>query len=367
VSLLDVMDTILELGGLSSASKVDDCVYCHHALISGVSITILSATMSNPAFKILIAGGGIAGPCLAFWLSKTKLNIHVTVIERSPTPRVTGQAVDIRGRAVEIIQRMGLKEAVLAKNTTETGTAFVDSKGKIIAQFDADGDKSATSEFEILRADLATIFLGASSNLDNVEHVYAESIASLTQDDKGAHVTFTGGKTAEIFDLVVGADGQASKTRSLAFDTSIMADPYNPLGMYVAYFSIPRQPDDTKLWTWYTAPKGHSVMIRPHQNPSTVGAYLSVTMPSRAEKDPVMLNAMDQGNGEVKSLLHEYFADAGWQAKRVLEGMDAANDFYVAAWDQVKIPKWTNGRVVLVRKPESSHVPLPSFTVFRSW
>jgi 2-polyprenyl-6-methoxyphenol hydroxylase-like FAD-dependent oxidoreductase len=309
--------------------------------------------MSAPTFKVLIAGGGIAGPCLAFWLCKTKLNIHITIIERSPTPRVTGQAVDIRGRAVKIIQRMGLEETILSKNTTETGTAFVDSNGKIIAQFDADGDKSATSEFEILRADLAMIFLEATKDRSNIEYAYGESIDSLTQDDKGVNVTFTGGRPAETFELVVGADGQASKTRSLAFDQSISANPYNSLGMYVAYFSIPSRPDDTKLWKWYAAPKGRSIMLRPHQNPSTVGAYLSVTMPSRAEKDPAMVEAIEQGNEEVKKLLQEYFKDAGWQTNRVLEGMETAEDFYITTWDQVRISKWTNGRVVLVSSPLS--------------
>jgi 2-polyprenyl-6-methoxyphenol hydroxylase-like FAD-dependent oxidoreductase len=309
--------------------------------------------MSNPTLKVLIAGGGIAGPCLAYWLSKIKLSIHITLIERSPTPRVTGQAVDIRGRAVKIIQSMKLEEAILAKNTTETGTAFVDSKGKIIAQFDADGDRSATSEFEILRADLATIFLDTTKDLSNVEYVYGESIKSLLQDNKAVRVTYTGGRAAETFDLVVGADGYASKTRSMAFDQRSSTDPYYPLGMYIAYFSIPSRPDDTKLWRWYAAPQGRSVMLRPHRNVSTVGAYLCVTMPSRTEKDPALVEAIEQGNEEVKKLLRSYFKDVGWQASRVLEGMDTAKDFYVAPWDQVKIPKWTNGRAVLVRNPLS--------------
>jgi 2-polyprenyl-6-methoxyphenol hydroxylase-like FAD-dependent oxidoreductase len=309
--------------------------------------------MSAQPLKILIAGGGIAGPCVAFWLTKTKLNVNITIIERSPTPRVTGQAVDIRGRAVKIIQRMGLEEAIRAKNTTEIGTVFVDANEKVIAQFDADGDKSATSEFEILRADLANIFLETTKDRSNVDYVYGESIDSLVQDGDGIRVTFTGGKVAEKFDLVVGADGQASKTRSLTFDQSIAADPYNPLGMYVAYFSIPSRPDDTKLWRWYSAPKGRSVMLRPHQDPSTVGAYLSVTMPSRTQKDPAMVEALEKGNDEVKELLQGYFKDAGWQTSRVLEGMATATDFYAASWDQVRIPKWTNGRVVLVRNPVS--------------
>lgn len=55
--------------------------------------------MSAPKLKVLISGAGIAGPCLANWLSKTRLDISITIIERSPSPRTTGQSIDIRGSA----------------------------------------------------------------------------------------------------------------------------------------------------------------------------------------------------------------------------------------------------------------------------
>ncbi|CAF1660129.1 unnamed protein product, partial [Adineta ricciae] len=67
--------------------------------------------MSALKLKVLIAGGGIAGPCLAYWLTKTGLNTSITVVERSRSPRVTGQAIDIRGRAIEIMKKMKLEEA----------------------------------------------------------------------------------------------------------------------------------------------------------------------------------------------------------------------------------------------------------------
>lgn len=96
-----------------------------------------STNMSSPPLKVLIVGAGIAGPCLAYWLTKTSTPFKITVLERSPSPRSTGQAVDIRGPAVKIIQRMGLEESILANNTTETGTCCVDTNGKVFAQFDA--------------------------------------------------------------------------------------------------------------------------------------------------------------------------------------------------------------------------------------
>ena len=62
-------------------------------------------TMSAPKLKVLRAGAGVAGPCLAYWLAKTYLDISVTIIEPSPSSRVTGQSIDIRGLAIEIIKR----------------------------------------------------------------------------------------------------------------------------------------------------------------------------------------------------------------------------------------------------------------------
>jgi len=45
--------------------------------------------------KVLICGGGIAGPALAFWLSK--LGHEVNIVERWPSLRLTGQQLDLRG------------------------------------------------------------------------------------------------------------------------------------------------------------------------------------------------------------------------------------------------------------------------------
>jgi len=301
--------------------------------------------MSALKSKVLIAGAGIAGPCLAYWLAKTRLDISITIIERSPSPRVTGQAIDIRGPAVEIIKAMKLEEAVRSRHTTEEGTRFVNSSGEFFAQFNA-GD-SFTAEYEILRADLSRLFLEATEGLGNVRYIYGDSVKSLEQTDKDINVTFTGGSKAT-FDLVVAADGSTSKTRSLILDEQVLKDSYKFLGQYIAFFSIPSRPTDPKLWQWYNAPKGLSIMMRPHRNTSTMGAYLCITMPARGQRDPAVEDAMDKGTEDTKRMLHEYLENAGWEAKRVLEGMDHAEDFYMSRAAQVKLSKWTNGRALVL-------------------
>jgi 2-polyprenyl-6-methoxyphenol hydroxylase-like FAD-dependent oxidoreductase len=80
--------------------------------------------MSAIKLKVMISGAGIAGPCLAYWLSKSGLETSITIIERSPTPRVAGQSIDIRGPAIEIIKKMQIKEKIRSRHTTEECTRF---------------------------------------------------------------------------------------------------------------------------------------------------------------------------------------------------------------------------------------------------
>jgi 2-polyprenyl-6-methoxyphenol hydroxylase-like FAD-dependent oxidoreductase len=301
--------------------------------------------MSAPKLKVLISGAGIAGPCLAYWLTKTRHNMAITIIERSPFPRVTGQSIDIRGPAIEIVKAMKLEEAVRSRHTTEEGTRFLNASGNVFAQFAA-GD-SFTAEYEILRADLAGLFLEATEGSGKIQYMYGDSVKSLEQTQKGANVTFTGG-SKDTFDLVVAADGSTSNTRMMILDDQDLKNSYNFLGQYIAFFSIPSLPTDPKIWQWYNAPKGLCIMLRPHRNTSTTGAYLCVTTPARGQRDPAVEEAMDKGLDETKHVLRSYFRNAGWEAERVLEGMDAAGDFYMSKAAQVKLPKWTNGRALVL-------------------
>jgi 2-polyprenyl-6-methoxyphenol hydroxylase-like FAD-dependent oxidoreductase len=301
--------------------------------------------MSPPQLKVLISGAGIAGPCLAYWLARTRLRASITIIERSPVPRVTGQAVDVRGPAIEIVKKMGLLDAVRSASTTEEGTQFLSASGKPVAMF-GKGD-SFTAEYEILRGDLSRLFMQATDGLENVRYVYADSIKSMEQKEKDVTVSFTGG-SQDTYNLVVAADGSTSRTRSMFLDEQVLKGSYNFIGQYNAFFSIPRQSSDTNVWKIYNCPKGLGIMTRPHQNPSTMGVYLCITKSARGERDQVVEEAMNNGTEATKRMLHAYFDDAGWEAKRVLAGMDQADDFYMSRAAQVILPKWVNQRACVL-------------------
>jgi 2-polyprenyl-6-methoxyphenol hydroxylase-like FAD-dependent oxidoreductase len=69
--------------------------------------------------RVLISGAGIAGPALAFWLHRT--GAEVTVVEKAPGLRPGGHAVDVRGVARGVVERMGLRQAIRDRLGDERG------------------------------------------------------------------------------------------------------------------------------------------------------------------------------------------------------------------------------------------------------
>jgi 2-polyprenyl-6-methoxyphenol hydroxylase-like FAD-dependent oxidoreductase len=49
-----------------------------------------------------------------------------------------------------------------------------------------------------------------------------------------------------------------------------------------------------------------------------------------------------------KKLLEEYFQDAGWESERVIREMKTTDDFYYDIIGQIRMEKWSKGRVVLL-------------------
>jgi 2-polyprenyl-6-methoxyphenol hydroxylase-like FAD-dependent oxidoreductase len=70
--------------------------------------------------RVLISGASVAGPVLAYWL--TRYGFTPTVVEKAPRLRKTGgHAVDLFRPAMDIVERMGLLEQVQAKKRAPNG------------------------------------------------------------------------------------------------------------------------------------------------------------------------------------------------------------------------------------------------------
>lgn len=297
-----------------------------------------------PQLRVLICGGGITGNALAFWLSK--LDHDVTVIERFPSLRDTGLQIDIRGSGIEVVKRMGLEGAFRARAVNEEGMKVVDSSGRTWAYFRANktgqGLQSFTSDYEIMRGDLARLLYDATGG--RAAYVFGRTVESYEEKGDGCvEVLFSDGQTGR-YDLVVGADGQASRARKMMLGPGA-ADPVHYLGLHIAYFTMARAAREGEGYnaTMYTATGRRAILMRRH-SPHRIQVYLQAGDKADAER----LGRVRRGDvAEEKRAVAEIFRGAGWQTEEFLEGLEAADDFYCERLGVVKMDAWSSGRVVL--------------------
>jgi 2-polyprenyl-6-methoxyphenol hydroxylase-like FAD-dependent oxidoreductase len=283
---------------------------------------------------VLISGAGIGGPALAFWLRR--YGFAPTVVEVAPAPRPGGHAVDLRGAGREVVERMGLLEAVRAERVDERGFAYVDGRGRWTARMPADlfGGEGMVAEIEIMRGNLSGILYEATR--DGTEYLFDDRITELAEDGDGVKVSFASG-TVRRFDIVLGADGLHSCVRQLEFGPE--HEFVRHLGGYMAYFTVP---DPGNLDHWFLMhgePGGLVAGIRP-ENGGTAKAMLSFTSPPLDyERRDVLAQ---------QEVLRAKFTGAGWLVPQILAAMPGAGDFYFDSLSQVHMERWYRGRTVLL-------------------
>ncbi|WP_174416499.1 FAD-dependent monooxygenase [Nocardia concava] len=281
---------------------------------------------------VLICGASVAGPALAYWLHR--YGFTVTVVEQSPHLREGGYKVDIRGVAMAVIDRMGLRDRISRASTAMRGGDWVDRTGKRLATLGPDliGLRTAADD-EVLRGDLARILFDATAA--DVEYVFGDSITGLDQHTDRVTVTFQNSAPRD-FDLVIGADGMHSATRRTVFGPE---DQFSrSTGLAVCVFSVPNELG-LDHWELVHPTPGHIVQLY-----STRGA---------AAKAQFIFPAPDHlpdrhDLASQRCAVAEAFADAGWEVPRLLDAMPESPDFFFDVASQIRLDQWSRDRVALV-------------------
>ena len=308
--------------------------------------------MSLP--RVLVSGASVAGPALAYWL--VRAGCKVTVVERAASLRGGGQGVDVRDTARDVIKRMGIFDRMRDRSSQEEGLQLVNSNNRCFARFGVDdsgkGD-SFTSDIEILRGELAKILFDVTK--DNVSYIFGDTVKNLEESDKEVGVTFANGTPTSPFDLVVAADGIGSKIRGLALgngDSHVKS-----LNSYISYFSIPRGDTET-MWSrlhWFRG--GRYIGLRP-DNVGRTMAFLGLTAWDKSDKRIVRLEkATKESIPAQKALIQELFQDADWETPRILKGMHKSDDLYLQHVAQVRLNRWSSGRVTVIG--DAGYAPSP--------
>jgi len=278
---------------------------------------------------ILISGASVAGPALAWWLSRH--GFHPTVVERAPQLRGGGYAVDFRGPAhLGVLAKMGILDAVRARQTHLSATTIVDRQDRPVADMPA---HVFAGDVEILRGDLATILYEATRG--TAEYVFGDSITRLDEGPGGVRVWFEH-SPPRTFSLVIGADGLHSHVRRLAFgehDRFI-----EDLGLCVSIFSMPDSAGLDRAGVLCSVPGRTAGVFSTGNDRAIAQLYMAVPALGHDHRELA----------QQKQIVAEAFEGMGWRAPDLVAAAQQAPDFYFDTVSQVHLDRWSAGRVALL-------------------
>ncbi|MFC4013431.1 FAD-dependent monooxygenase [Nonomuraea purpurea] len=288
--------------------------------------------------KALISGASVAGPVLAFWLRRH--GYEVTLVERAPAPRKGGQAIDLRGAAITVAAKMGLLDQIRDMRTRMRGMSMVDRDGNELMR-DTEGTISGgrfdSPDVEIMRDDLTAILMAAS----DAGYRYGDSIAALTPDGE---VRFESGEQGR-YDYVIGADGLHSNVRGLVFGPE--SGFLRHLGTYLSIFTADNFAGLDHWQTWFTEGEAGGALFS-DRDAGVMRVNLGF---SSAPID------YDHHDVEQQKRLIERHCSEVYLGPKLIEAMWKSDDFYFAAMAQVRMERWSKGRVALVG--DAGYCPSP--------
>jgi len=287
------------------------------------------------AKTILISGLGVAGPTLAFWLRSA--GFEPTLVEHAPAPRDGGYVIDFWGLGYDIADRMGLRHEINRRGYHIGELRIVDGRGRRISGFDARVFMELTGGryVTVPRSTLSRLLIEKISN--DAEIILGDEIRTLREREGCVEVELAHGGKRE-FDLVVGADGLHSKVRRLMFGPQDQFE--KPLGYIVAAFeAVGYRPRSEGTYVVFSEPCRMVGRVALRDDRTLFLFVFTADVTSDVDlNDP----------STQKAIISAKFGDKLWECPRILDALSRADDLYFDRVSQIRMPKWSHGRIALV-------------------
>ncbi|MEU4560689.1 FAD-dependent oxidoreductase [Actinoplanes sp. NPDC023936] len=278
------------------------------------------------ARRAVIIGAGIAGLATAVRLGRDGWD--TLIVERAPARRRSGYMVNLIGAGFDAAERLGLLSALTEKDLGVLTTVLVRADGSPKFTVPAAVAEAAVGPraMTVFRGDLeAALFREVALYREVATDIrFGTTVTAVDQHPDGVRVTLSDGTTEEA-DLLVGADGVHSRTRRMFFGPDFRVDfPY-----VVMAFPVPGDASGSAIT---------------HIGPGRTAAVVNLG-PERSSAF-VTYRCADPGaelsEGPTAALAGA-FGD-------VTIGLPATvpDDAYFDRVSQVVMPRWSDGRIVLV-------------------
>jgi FAD-dependent urate hydroxylase len=280
--------------------------------------------------RILVVGAGIAGLAAARGLRIA--GFRPDVVEALPATMSPSAGIYLPGNASRALRLLGLDVPLRPLGDLIFRQVFLDSRGRELFEMDVAALWAGVGESRALsRGDLQQVLLTAVGG----EVRYDTEVRDIQIIEGAAKVEFSTGAIAE-YDLVVGADGRRSTIR----DRIGLGGPATPTGQIVYRAVVSGGPPLTD-WTAVLGRRAQFVAMP--MGGRKIYCYADETAPEIP--DPA----------DPRERLREVFGSFGGPIPAILDRIEKVS---VARTDEVVLPSWSSGPVVLVG--DAAHATAPS-------
>ncbi|GAA1603161.1 FAD-dependent monooxygenase [Actinoplanes couchii] len=280
--------------------------------------------------RILVVGAGVAGLAAARGLRVA--GFRPDVVEALPASVVPGAGIHLPGNASRALRLLGLDVPLRPLGDLIFRQVFLDTRGRQLFEMDVAALWSGVGESRVLsRADLQQVLLTGVGG----EVRFETEVRDVQIVDGAAKVEFSTGGIAE-YDLVVAADGRRSTVR----DKVGLGGPATPTGQIVYRSVVSGGPP---LTDWTALLGRRSSFVAMPMGGRRIYVYADETAPdSPNPEDPL-------------ARMRELFGSFGGPVPAILEKIEKVQ---VARTDEVVLPSWSKGPVVLVG--DAAHATAPT-------
>ncbi|KTC65308.1 oxidoreductase (plasmid) [Legionella adelaidensis] len=288
--------------------------------------------------KILIVGAGIAGLCLGALLKKRGL--EPIIIEKASSLGDVGYMLGLYPIGANVLRALNCYDEYIAHSVPgETYEAYTTS-GTLLKQFSFEKIVEQYGPYQLIsRADLLKVIAEST----DLAIRFNTEVLSLEQSLDQVNVTFSD-KTDDTFDLVVGADGIHSHTRSLVLAESDYSYFKTGWGGWVWWGNENIVPSNTIREFWGN---GTFLGIYPVKGKVGVIAAVDSGSPDQALKGASRKEYILQKFSPINQQHPEYFQDLPSDTERV---------FFWSLADQ-KASVWFKERILFIGDAATAFLP----------
>ncbi|MBB2947926.1 FAD-dependent urate hydroxylase [Actinoplanes lutulentus] len=280
--------------------------------------------------RILVVGAGIAGLAAARGLRVA--GFRPEVVEALPATVVPGAGIYLPGNASRALRLLGLDVPLRPLGDLIFRQVFLDSRGRQLFEMDVAALWAGVGESRALsRADLQQVLLTGVGG----EVRFETEVTGLEIVDGAAKVEFSTGAISE-YDLVIGADGRRSTVREKVG----LGGPAVPTGQIV-YRSVVSGGPPLTDWTAVLGRRASFVAMP--MGGRRIYCYADETAPDSPNPD------------DPRARLIELFGSFGGPVAAILDKVEKVQ---VARTDEVVLPSWSKGPVVLLG--DAAHATAPT-------